>query len=176
MRADAITDRERELLTTVHDSLPEPYRSLRLPTTTSEWHVEWAYLVAVVIPDPDRDYRPIIDPDHDDLVRIGRYLDHRRNELFGNPDFIRDSRPLDVDSGINTILLAKRNDGGWCFKRASHQTGLWPFANDADRNPMALEDLLDHIEGDGPMGQRWRDHKAANPLDTHEPPAPGTGT
>lgn len=171
-----LSDREADALTVVRDALPEPYRTRRLPTTTSEWRVEWAYLVAVAVPDPDRDYRPIIEPDHDDLVCIGRYLDHRRNELFANPDFIRDSRPLDVDSGINTILLAKRNDGGWCYRRATHETGMWPFFGDADRNPMALEDLLDHIEGDGSTGQRWQDHKAANPLDTDAPAAPGTGT
>ena len=155
-----LSDREADALTVVRDALPEPYRTRRLPTTTSEWRVEWAYLVLVVIPDPARPYRPIIEPDHDDLARIGRYLDHRRNEMFGNPDGIRESRPLDVAAGINTILLAKRTDGGWCFRRATHQTGLWPHVNDTDRTPMELEALLDHIEGDG----AWPAFKAAHPL------------
>ncbi|AXV10019.1 hypothetical protein DVS28_b0249 (plasmid) [Euzebya pacifica] len=159
-----LSDREADALAAVRDALPEPYQTLRLPTTTNEWHLDWAYLVAVVVPDPDRDYRPIIEPDDDELVTIGRYLDHRRNELFANPDRIRDQRPLDVDTTVNTIVLAKRKDGGWCFKRASHRSGMWPYFNDPDRPPMDLDALLDLIEGDGSTGERWQAHKGTHPL------------
>lgn len=101
-------------------------------------HPRWKYEVALVVPrtlqryggQPEHLYGAVW-PNDDEAEIIASYIDYRR-AWYNDPwqaGMLR--RPLDVDSGTNTVILCKRADG-WRYRRASFDGGLWPYFNNAD--------------------------------------------
>jgi len=135
----------------------------RIPVVADPWP-DWKYEVALVV-NPDGEFWPGIEPTEAEAAIVGSYIDYRRD--WYNAAWQRQmlARPLDVDSGTNTVTLLKRPDGNWCYRRMTW-TGGYPLVPpaahlvpDARQYP-GLIDLLDHINE---YGDRWPKWKAAHP-------------
>lgn len=98
-------------------------KKYRIPLV-STLYPRWRYEVALAVPRDDDLYR-LVWPTEDEARAIGIYIDHRRNWYREGYRQRMLARPLDVDSGTNTVVLAK-NEDGWHYRRDSWTSGgLW---------------------------------------------------
>jgi hypothetical protein len=140
----------------------DPLAALRIPIVRTS-HPRWKYEVALVVGSEDNRYwAPGLRPDEAEVRQIVAELDWRMEYYNESWKAKMRRRPLDVDSGTNTVILQKFAEGDWRYRRASFEHGMWPFASMGKR--FTLEALLDHINdfGDKP-NPRWRAFKAAHP-------------
>jgi hypothetical protein len=143
----------------------DPLAALRIPVVSNPWP-GWKYEVALLINDEDSLYAPALRPDEAEVRQIVAYLGYRMEWYREGWRQKMRRRPLDVDSGTNTVILCKRAEGDWEYRRASWDHG--PLMVGApDGTPLSLEALLDRINdfsgrGDQP-NPRWTAWKAAHP-------------
>jgi hypothetical protein len=75
-------------------------------------------------------------------------------------------RPLDVDDSTNTVVLRKRPDGAWFYRRRSWDTG--PIMLPAPDKTLTLEALLDLVNA--PPAEKWLTWKNTSPYAFGEAP------
>ena len=157
----------------------DPLTELRIPVVSTfnpSWHYVAAYLGTNTDngsnwnpPWPFASAERPTDPEAQMLVS---YLLEHRSYWFGNEGYARkmDQRPLDVDSGWNTIVFIKDADGDWGYRRCSWSYGP-TFVPGPPGSPsreavgrMSLEQVMDriHSHGDEPSA-RWQQWKADHP-------------
>lgn len=136
----------------------DPLTALRIPVVRNPWP-RWKYEVCVMISDPageDAKYWPSLRPDDAETAMILAYLDYQMAYYNAGWKAKMRRRLLDVDSSTNTVILRKRPDGGWCYKRMSWERG--PVMVPGDGEALSLEKLLDRINDLVP--EEWAAHKA----------------
>jgi hypothetical protein len=156
----------------------DPLTSLRIPVVRSfnpSWHYVAAYLGTNA--DTGSDWSPpwpfssAERPTDAEANMLASFLQEHRHYWFGNEGYARkmDQRPLDVDSGWNTIVFIKYATDDWGYRRCSWTYGptfVPDPPNFADRKlgPLTLEQVMDrvHTIGDEPM-KHWTDWKDAHP-------------
>jgi hypothetical protein len=142
----------------------DPLAKLRIPVLQNPYPM-WKYEVCVVIIDPADDsldartFGPALRPTDLEVKQILAELDYRMDWYRESWKAKMRERPLDVDSGTNTLILQKRAEGDWRYRRMSFEHGLWPFYNMTQR--FTLEALLDHINDLVP--EKWAAWKARYP-------------
>jgi hypothetical protein len=156
------------MTTTEHDGWPfdadqhDPLASLRIPVVTSPYP-GWKYEVCVVITDDDL-WGPTLRPDESEVRQIVAYTGYRMDYYNEGWKAKMRRRPLDVDGSTNTVVLLKRAEGNWCYRRCSWTMGPL-LVPPRDHEPMTLEQLLDHIHlyGNDKPSPKWLAWKAAHP-------------
>jgi hypothetical protein len=140
----------------------DPLAELRIPVVRTPYP-GWKYEVCVMISDPaDTDplYGPSLRPDERETAQIVAYIDYRMAWYNAGWRAKMRERPLDTDGTTNTVVLRKRADGGWCYRRWSWTMG--PLMVPApDGEALTLEALLDRINDLVP--DKWAAHKAKYP-------------
>lgn len=143
----------------------DPLAALRIPVVGSP-HPGWRYEVALVCPNSEagQDLYPAGRPDEAEAATIAAYIEYRMEYYNSSWRAKMRKRPLDVDDSTNTVVLWKRGDGDWCYRRDSWRSGplVVPVRGD---EPLNLDALLDRIAGEisSGMASRWRTWKAAHP-------------
>lgn len=105
----------------------------RIPLVAN-WYPRWFYEVAVAVP---REATPthwadmLQWPDEDEAAVIGSYIGYRRDWYTEGWQEQMLTRPLDVDSGTNTVILIKTTNG-WRYRCASFEGGPWPTVNEPE--------------------------------------------
>jgi hypothetical protein len=137
----------------------DPLAAQRIPVVRTAYP-GWKYEVCVMI-DEDADAPwPSLRPDDAEARQIAAYLGYRMEYYNEGWKAKMRRRPLDVDGTRNTVVLRKRPDGGWSYRRCSWQTG--PFmVPPPDDEPRSLEQVLDLINDVVP--EKWNAWKAAHP-------------
>ena len=142
----------------------DPLAALRIPVVSSPYP-GWKYEVALVITDDDL-WGPALRPAETEVRQIVAYIEYRMEYYNEGWRAKMRRKPLDVDSGTNTVTLMKRGDDDWCYRRWTWQTGplMVPSRYD-NQSAMGLEQLLDHIHlyGDSKPSPKWLAWKAAHP-------------
>ena len=163
----------------------DPLTALRIPVVTS-FKPSWCYTAAYLKPAADDapDYLknyPFASterPTDREAQMLASYILEHRHYWFGNEGYARkmDARPLDIDSGWNTVVFIKYGPDDWGYGRVSWQYGPTfvptpphargtQYAHAKHPGPLPLEqvmDLVHTIGDDGPM-RHWLDWKAAHP-------------
>lgn len=145
----------------------DPLAGLRIPVIGSPFP-GWRYEVALVCPDSlaGQDLYPAQRPDDAEAALVAAYIEYRMEYYNSSWKAKMRRRPLDVDGSTNTVILWKRDEGNWCYRRASWRTGplVVPSAFDGEE-PVGLDALLDRITGESApgMASRWQAWKSAHP-------------
>lgn len=143
----------------------DPLTTLRIPVVRSAWPW-WKYEMCVVITEPGTEESrwelSALRPNPREIAQLAAELEYKMAWYNDGWKAQMRKRPLDIDSGTNTVILQKVAEGDWRYRKMTFQHGLWPFYNMEQR--FTLEQLLDHINdwGDSP-NPRWREFKAAHP-------------
>ena len=141
----------------------DPLAALRIPVVGTPYP-GWKYEVALCCPNTEAGQRlyPSLRPDDAEVRMIAAYIEYRMEWYNEGWRAKMRQRPLDVDSGTNTVTLLKRGEGDWQYQKATWRHGPWPFYDVPERFTLAA--LLDHINdfGGGP-NPRWQAFKAAHP-------------
>jgi hypothetical protein len=147
----------------------DPLTMLRIAVTSS--HPRYGYHVAF---DRDSEQRPT----DDEAAMLASYLDLRLTWYNAGYRQRMARRPLDTDSGANTVIFHKWGAGDWGYRRASYTHGLmWTVGGPGLRNnpplgltgpaaqPHTLLALLDRIKqlGTDEPDAGWEAWKAARP-------------
>jgi hypothetical protein len=156
----------------------DPLTALRIPVVRSfnpSWHYVAAYLGTSADTgntfDPPWPFASAERPTDAEARMLASFLLEHRNYWFGNEGYARkmDQRPLDVDSGWNTVVFIKYAADDWGYRRCSWTYGLTfvpepPNFPNRKRGPLPLEQVMDriHAHGDEPS-PRWRQWKANHP-------------
>jgi hypothetical protein len=135
---------------------------LRIPVIRTPYP-DWNYEVALMITAPD-DGDPLyglsLRPGDREVKQVVAYLGYRMEYYNAGWKAEMRRKPLDVDGTTNTVILRKRSDTGWTYRRASWSAGpLMVPAPDGER--LTLEQLLDKINDLAP--EAWGAWKAAHP-------------
>lgn len=142
----------------------DPLAALRIPVVRNAYP-RWKYEVCVVIIDqaddsPDAQaLGPALRPTDLEVKQILAELDYRMEYYNEGWKAKMRQRALDVDSSTNTLILQKRAEGDWRYRRMSFEHGLWPFYDMTKR--FTLEALLDHVNNLAP--EKWAAWKARYP-------------
>lgn len=118
----------------------------RIPLVDSPWPT-WKYEVALVRPGYGNHgfWADAQWPTEDEARLIGCAIDFCRDWYREGYQQTMLARPLDVDSGTNTVILMKL-PRGWVYRRATHEYGPLMFPSfDADEQYPDLMPLLDKI-------------------------------
>jgi hypothetical protein len=146
----------------------DPLAKLRIPVVSSPYPA-WKYEVALFINDPhDHSFDPplwgfALRPDDAEVRMITAYIEWRMEYYNEGWKAKMRKRPLDVDSSTNTVILQKRGEGDWCYRRMTWDRGplMVPVKDGED---LDLERLLDRINDYGSEpNPKWRAFKAAHP-------------
>lgn len=139
----------------------DPLAALRIPVIRTPYP-DWKYEVCLVIDGEDGLYAPALRPDEAETRMIAAYIDYRREYYDPRWQAKMLQRPLDIDSGTNTVILQKRAEGDWCYRRMSFEIGppMFPPRGDRRNGPLNLAALLDKINE---HSARWGKFKAAHP-------------
>lgn len=135
----------------------------RIPVVRTPYP-RWKYEVALVICDDELIW-PGIEPAEDEARIVGSYIDYRRSYYNASWAAKMLARPLDVDSSTNTVILLKRPDGCWCYRRMTWTSGyplVPPAAHLVPDAPQYVElvKLLDRINE---YSRNWPTWKANHP-------------
>ena len=154
----------------------DPLTALRIPVIGTPYP-GWKYEVALLCPRTPggQDLYPSLRPDDAEVRRIVAYIDWRMEYYNDGWKAGMRKHPLDTDATTNTVVLCKRAEGDWCYRRASWQYG--PFmVPERDGEHLSLEHLLDRVNdfGDEP-NPKWQAWKAAHPEAFGEAPPAGAG-
>lgn len=141
----------------------DPLTALRIPVVGSPYP-RWRYEVALVIADDDL-WGPALRPDDAETRMIVAYIEYRMEYYNSSWKAKMRRRPLDMDGTTNTVILQKRGEDDWCYRRDSWVTGplMVPSKFDGDL-PLGLAPLLDQVNDFGSIvNEKWRAWKAAHP-------------
>lgn len=161
----------------------DPLTALRIPAVTSfnpSWHYVAAYLKPVT-EGPDYLKGPPFGsnerPTDAEARMMSSFLLEHRHYWFRNEGYARemDKRPVDIDSGWNTIVFIKYGPDDWGYRRCSWVYGpafVPPspshrerYPDEACGGPLSLEQVMDRIHslGDDKPTRDWTEWKAAHP-------------
>jgi hypothetical protein len=146
----------------------DPLTALRIPVIGSPYP-RYRYEVALVCPDSPagQDLYPALRPDGAETAAIAAYLELRMERYDASWKAKMRRRPLDTDSGANTVILWKHGTDNWCYRRSSWRSGALVVPSTFDgEGPVGLDALLDRITGEftpGTPGSRWQEWKTAHP-------------
>lgn len=141
--------------------LDHPWASrYRLPLVTSVSPM-WSYEVALVVPDgePVSPFRLLAPtwPSEQEAALIGCVIDYRRGYYNERWASLMLRRPFDVDSGTNTLILI-RTEQGWAFRRRTWEMGPILRPEWTPDLP-GLVALLDNAMCGGHRWEKWKvDH------------------
>lgn len=158
----------RELYSDVQ--LDHPWaQKYRLPVLNS-WYPQFYYIITVAVPYPDDVEYAVFDdiemPTEEEAAMLGSYLQYKKTMY--NPGYITrelDSKPLDIDSGVNTTSFVKRNKWRWGYVRSTWRNSN-PVPGYGYKHLIDdLEELLDLVEYHLPdrPSTRWSQWKAEHP-------------
>ena len=142
----------------------DPLTALRIPVIGTPFP-GWRYEVALVCPNSEagQDLYPALRPDDAEAAMVAAYIEYRMEYYNRAWRAKMRKRPLDVDSGTNTIVLWKRGDGDWCYRRDSWQSSPLVVPSRYEE-PIGLEALLDRINDyGGEPNSQWQEFKADHP-------------
>lgn len=119
----------------------------RIPLLHGHMSSRWKYEVALVVPDDEDPWLfpgELLFPTTEEAALVADYINYRRSDygLMWQRKMLE--FPLDVDSGTNTVYLAK-TDKGWVYSRATWQSPPFSPIRSAEKQFPDLADLLDHI-------------------------------
>lgn len=143
----------------------DPLTALRIPVVRNPYP-GWKYEVCVVIADDDAErsyFGPALRPDERETAQILAELEWRMRWYNDGWAAKMRRRPLDTDSSTNTVVLLKRAESNWAYRRMSWTTGplLVPTR---EMQPETLEQVLDRCNDyGGEPNPKWREFKAAHP-------------
>lgn len=126
------------------------------------------YFAALVIPDlsiEDPLFKFVM-PTEEDAKLFGSYITYRISQFGFREGYVNKihSEKLDVDSGVNTISYAKHEVLGWCYKRATWETGPFPHYGTSIRFETLVE-AMDHCESiAGEPSKDWEAWKTEHNL------------
>jgi hypothetical protein len=135
----------------------DPLTALRIPVVTSPfpaWHYEVCLFAGGDL------WGPALRPDDAEVRQVVAYLGYRMEYYNESWKAKMRKRPLDVDATTNTVILQKRGERDWCYRRASWSTGPLMVPG-PDGGHLNLECLLDKINDLVP--EKWAAWKAAHP-------------
>jgi hypothetical protein len=137
----------------------------RIPVVNS-FYPQYYYFATLGFPATEEEFSldNLEVPTEEDAILMSSYIDYRIAS-FGFPEYYYNkirSQKLDVDSGVNTVSIAKSKDFGWAYKRASYRDGTFPHYG-SDKRFETLLELLNFIESFGgranPAWEAWKqDH------------------
>jgi len=147
-------------------SQDDPLAALRIPVVASPYP-DWRYEVALVV-SGDGLWGPALRPDDAETAQIAAYIGYRMEYYNEGWKAKMRRRPFDIDGTTNTVVLRKRGEGDWCYRRCSWVTGVFwypPQAGQECGETLGLEQLLDriHFYGDDKPSPKWLAWKAAHP-------------
>lgn len=141
----------------------------RLPVLNS-WHPTFYYILTVAVPYPEDVTFEVFDdiemPTEEEAAMLGSYLKYKKSFYRGG--YVArelDSKPLDIDGGVNTISFVKRNKWRWGYVRSTWRNSN-PVPGYGSKHLIDdLEELLDMVEYHLPHDpcERWSTWKAENP-------------
>ena len=163
----------------------DPLTALRIPVVRSfnpRWHYVAAYLGTSADTgntfDPPWPFASVERPTDAEAQMLVSYLQEHRHYWFGNAGYARkmDQRPLDVDSGWNTVVFIKYGADDWGYRRCSWTYGPTfvpspPNSRNTEYEyskhpgPLSLEQVMDlahTIGSDEPM-PHWLQWKTDHP-------------
>ncbi|MFE9448298.1 hypothetical protein [Streptomyces sp. NPDC006739] len=163
----------------------DPLTALRIPVVNSfrpSWCYVAAYLDTPATGTPDYlkgpPFASLERPTDREARMLASYLQEHRHYWFGNQGYARqmDARPLDIDSGWNTVVFVKYGEDDWGYGRVSWQYGHTfvpgpprsrgtEYAHPKHPGPLSLDrvmDLVHTIGSDGPM-EHWTRWKTEHP-------------
>lgn len=154
----------------------DPLTALRIPVVTS-FKPTWGYIAAYLGTsadtgntfDPPWPFASAERPTDAETQMLVSYLQEHRHYWFGNQGYARkmDQRPLDVDSGWNTVVFIKYADNDWGYRRCSWTYGPTfvpgpPGSESREAvGTLTLEQVMDRVHDLHP--ERWMEWKAAHP-------------
>lgn len=136
----------------------DPLASLRIPVVASPYP-GWKYEVALVISEGGL-WGPALRPDDAEVRQIVAYTGYRMEYYNEGWKAKMRRRPLDTDATTNAVVLQKRAEGDWCYRRASWQSGP-SMVPTRDGGHLDLVGLLDKINDLAP--EKWQAWKASHP-------------
>lgn len=107
----------------------------RIPRVTTSYP-GWRYEVALVVPTPGDTFKldgELLEPTEAEAEIIAAVIEERCARAYG-PAWRKKmrERAFDVDSGSNTLILAK-TPAGWRYRRATFRDGLCPPYDEPDK-------------------------------------------
>jgi hypothetical protein len=157
----------------------DPLTALRIPVVTNfnpSWHYVAAYLGTSDDTgntfDPPWPFASVDRPTDAEAQMLVSYLQEHRHYWFGNEGYARkmDRRPLDVDSGWNTVVFIKYGTDDWGYRRCSWTYGPTfvpgPPGSESRETvgALTLQQVMDRIHAwSGEPSPRWQQWKAAHP-------------
>jgi hypothetical protein len=145
----------------------DPLAALRVPVVTTA-NPGWKYEVCLMIDGSEDALWPSLRPDDTEVKQVAAYIEYRMEYYNAGWKAKMRRRPLDADGSTNTVVLRKRPDGGWCYRRRSWERG--PMMVPVPGEVLTLEALLDRINDIVP--EKWQAWKAAH-LDAFGGTCPG---
>jgi hypothetical protein len=143
----------------------DPLTALRIPVVRKPYP-GWRYEVCVVICEPDSPediWGPALRPDERETAQLAAELEWRMQYYNEGWKAKMRRRPLDTDDSTNTVVLQKRGERDWAYRRASWQSGPHMVPT-RDMAPETLEQVLDRCNDyGGEPNPKWREFKAAHP-------------
>lgn len=142
----------------------------RIPLVCTQ-HPRWKYEVALLVPGnpegvevPASDLYGAVWPTEEEAALVALAIEYRREWYNEGWRAKMLERPLDVDSGTNTVVLCKRADG-WFYTKATFSPAIF-YPGYGKPNPhtpdvAGLRSLLDLIFGG--LTPRWDEFKARHP-------------
>lgn len=144
----------------------DPLTAMRIPVVGTT-NPRWCYLVAVCVNEnPDSLLDHGMRPTDQEAVLIRSFIDFRRewySETWRSREL--DARPFDIDGTATNLLLIKRAEGDWAYRRTTWDRGprVVPSLYDGE-SPLDLPGLLDRINGWGDMpNPSWAQWKTEHP-------------
>lgn len=148
----------------------DPLTALRIPVVSS-FNPQWKYVAALMAVDTSRySWGSAERPTDAEAAMIAsfirEYITHWFRESYQHK---LAQRPLDVDSGCNTVVFCKYGPDDWAYRRMSWEYGPLfvpepPHMKDR-QGPLSLEQVMDRVHtigDDGPM-PRWTTWRADHP-------------
>jgi hypothetical protein len=134
----------------------DPLTAHRIPVVGSPYPGKF-YEVALVLDDFDL-WGPTLRPDEAEILILVSYLEFRMQRYGKHLCAQKRRLPLDTDSGANTLILQKRGQDDWCYRKRTFRQGpaMYP---EPDGPHLPLVRLLDQIY----WNTTWDDWKATHP-------------
>jgi hypothetical protein len=143
-----------------------PMVARRIPVVRTTYP-RWQYELCVCVADPEQPVENRLwdgkEPTAEEWDLIEAAIGYRMTYYrAGWAARMREPHPFDIDGTTNTVILMKRGDGDWCYRRDSFTMGPPMYPPSAGER-LDLRGLLDHVFGVGDRPyEPWEVWKAAH--------------